>query len=74
MSNGEWVVCPLKEAEGIRINGVVLTEAARKMSFVDEGVSIRLPDNRWQGIAQTSFPVFGIEPVKFVKPEPMEFV
>lgn len=81
MSNGEWVVCPLKEAEGFRFKGAVYSITLNSATIehfssreVDWIVYLRVEVDRCVKVSACDFDVFGIEPVKFVKVEPMKHV
>lgn len=72
--SGEWVVCPLDEAEGFRAGGKLFTMETNTAWRGQSEIGLRLHFDRWVTLQYDDFKLFGIEPVKFVKPEPMEYV
>lgn len=73
MSNGEWVVCPLEESEGFRFKGEFYSISGQTASVDAFNISLRRGVDTWVTISRDDLEFFGIEPVKFVKPKPMEF-
>lgn len=81
MSNGEWVVCPLNGAEGFWFKGKVYSFALFTAAInrfapreLDPIISLRVEVDRWVKVASSDFDVFGIEPVKWVRHDPIEIV
>jgi len=72
--SGEWVPCSINHGEfsGVRIGGRVFSTAADEMTIDSGSVRVQVAPGRCMTIAYDDFKLFGIEPVKFVKSEPME--
>ena len=77
MSDKQFEECSLEEATHVEVNGKVHKfghhEGNQVHRYSINNIEIRKETGGWQLIHSDAFSVLGIQPLKEVKPEPIEF-